>query len=306
MRGSLNRREVLKAMLISSAAMALLDLAACAPRDEPAPIPSPVEVTRVVEETKIVSKIVEVERVVTPVPPSPTPPEEEAMIWYVDIEHPDAVADPNLAPNFDEVRRTRTRVVGDAANQPSESVFYQEVSWELVRERKVKAITISGNTSDWERYDFATFEPLFEIVKSGQIPTIGLCGGHQLIGLMYGMPCDAIRRLKDGETDPGGFAPGWFKEVGYLPVQVLKPEDPLFQDLGEPPVFFESHYWEIKELHPDFELLASTENCRIQAMKHKQYPIYGTQFHPEVNSAEHRDGRKLLVNFFRLAGIRKD
>jgi GMP synthase-like glutamine amidotransferase len=225
------------------------------------------------------------------------------MIWYVDIEHEKARADPERAPDFDRVRRQRTRVVGEAAHLPGASILYREVSWERLRQKNVRAITISGNTTDWEYYDIAAFQPLFEIIRSGEIPVIGFCGGHQLIGLMYGMKCDAIRRLKPGEAEPGGFAPGWFKEVGYRPVQVVK-ADPLFEGLGQEPVFFESHYWEIKALHPDFELLASTADCRIQAMKHKHYPIYGVQFHPEVSSAEHPDGRRLLVNFFRLAGVR--
>jgi GMP synthase-like glutamine amidotransferase len=41
----------------------------------------------------------------------------------------------------------------------------------------------------------------------------------------------------------------------------------------------------------------------VQVFRHKQQLIYGTQFHPEVNSAEHRDGRKLIGNFFRIAGL---
>lgn len=219
------------------------------------------------------------------------------MIFYVDIEHPQALADPTRQADFDRVRWQRTQVCGEAANLPSESILYTELTPEIIREKKVRALAISGNTTDWAEYDFATFEPLFNIIRSGQVPTIAFCGGHQLIGLMVGARCDAIRRLKPGEPDPGGFAPGWFKEVGFLPVQVIQP-DPLFAGLGSAPIFFESHYWEIKEVPEGFDLLASTENVRVQAIKHKQYPIYGTQFHPEASSAEHRDGFRLLQNFF--------
>ena len=224
------------------------------------------------------------------------------MIWYVDIEHEDALADPARAPGFEQVRNQRARISGQAAGVDCEAILYQQVSRELAEEKNIAAIVISGNTTDWEAYDFDTFEPLFELVRSGDVPTIGLCGGHQLIGLMYGAPCDAMRELAPGEEEVGDFAPGWFKEVGYLPVQVVK-EDPIFYGLGTSPVFFESHYWEIKELPAEFELLASTEECRVQAMKHKQHLVYGTQFHPEVNTAEHRDGFRLLRNFFIVADI---
>jgi GMP synthase-like glutamine amidotransferase len=225
------------------------------------------------------------------------------MIWYVDIEHPKALADPKRAPGFDAVRDQRAQICGQAAGIPCEPVLYQQVSWELAREKNLQAMAISGNTTDWVDYDFATFQPLFDLVKSGQFPVIAFCGGHQWLGLMYGAPCDAIRKLNAGEKDPGGFAPGWFKEVGYLPVHVVR-EDPIFKGLGSDPVFFESHYWEIKELPAEFELLASTETVKIQAIKHRQHLIYGTQFHPEASSAEYPAGFALLENFFRLAGIR--
>jgi len=225
-----------------------------------------------------------------------------SIIWYVDIEHADALADPQRAPDFEAVRNQRAMVLEDIAGIPCEPILYTQVSLELARQKNVRAIGISGNTTDWEFYDFKTFDPLFEIVKSGEVPTIGLCGGHQLIGLMYGSECGPLRKLREGEPDPADFAAGWYKEVGYIPVQVVK-EDPIFAGLGKEAVFFESHYWEIKQVPPGFELLASTENCKVQTIRSNNLVIYGTQFHPEVNSAGNRDGRKLIENFFRIAGI---
>jgi GMP synthase-like glutamine amidotransferase len=219
------------------------------------------------------------------------------MIWYVDIEHETALADSSRTADFERVRSERARVCAEAAGIPCEAVLYRQVSWERARAQNLQAIAISGNTTDWAEYDWDTFRPLFELVQSGQFPTIGLCGGHQLIGLMYGARCDAIRRLAPGEPDPGIFAPGWFKELGFQPVHVVK-EDPLFAGLGSDPVFLESHYWEMKEVPAEFDLLASTAAVRVQAIKHKQYPIYGTQFHPEASTVEHADGLRLLRNFF--------
>ncbi len=227
-----------------------------------------------------------------------------SMVWYVDIEHADALADTKRAPDFDQVRNQRARVLEDIAGIRCEAILYTDVSLELARQKNVKAIGISGNTTDWEFYDFKSFDPLFEIIKSAEVPTIGFCGGHQLIGLMYGSECGPMRRLQEGEPDPADFAPGWFKEVGYMPVQVVK-DDPVFSNLGKQPVFFESHYWEIKQVPPGFELLASTANCKVQTIRSNNLIVYGTQFHPEVNFAEHRDGRKLIENFFRIAGVLK-
>jgi len=226
------------------------------------------------------------------------------MIWYVDIEHENALRDPRNIANFDHVRAVRTRVCGEAAGDLCMPIHYRELTPALARKNHIRAITISGNVTDWDAYDFREFEPLFELIQSGKMPTLAFCGGHQLLALMEGARCDAIRRLKPGEKDLGGFAPGWFKEVGFMPVQVIK-DDPLFHNLGKAPVFFESHYWDIKDMPPSFELLASTEEVKIQVIKHRSHPVYGTQFHPEASNREHPDGFRLIENFFRTVGVRQ-
>lgn len=226
------------------------------------------------------------------------------MIWYVDIEHPKALADPARAEMFDRVRRERTEVCAATSGLPAEAVFYRDISLARARQAGVTAMAISGNTADWEEYDFRTFEPIAEIINSGEIPTIGFCGGHQLLALLAGAECGPIRRLKPGEQDQGGFAEGWFKEKGFLPVRVSG-SDPLFKGLGEFPVFFESHYWEVKEIPDAYELIASTPDVKVQVIRHKTHLVYGTQFHPEASNAEFPDGFTLLRNFFGLAASPK-
>ena len=53
----------------------------------------------------------------------------------------------------------------------------------------------------------------------------------------------------------------------------------------------------------EFVLLASNENCKIQAMRHKERPIYGTQFHAENWEEPYLHGRQIISNFFSLAGL---
>ena len=56
-----------------------------------------------------------------------------------------------------------------------------------------------------------------------------------------------------------------------------------------------SHYDEVKELPKDFIRLAHSDNCKIEAMRHKKLDIFGVQFHPEVWHTEH--GEKIMKNF---------
>jgi GMP synthase (glutamine-hydrolysing) len=305
---TVSRRQFLKYAAASGAA---LGLAACGQSNTPVPLPSvtgPAATPLPAVPTPApiyVTKIVEVTRIIPPTPVATrtqSPEEKNAMIWYVDIELPSAVVDPANKDNFDQVRAQRTRVLGDIAQMPAEAILYPDVTPELMRQKNVVAIALSGSTSDWVQYDFSTFETLKQIVTGGSVPVIGLCGGHQLLAYMYGGQCGPLRKLKPGEPDPANFAPGWFKEVGYSPVSVVQ-DDPIFAGLGPAPVFFESHYWQISQMPQVFETLASTADCPVQVFRHKQRLMYGTQFHPEVNSAEHRDGRKLIANFFRIAGL---
>lgn len=224
----------------------------------------------------------------------------DGIVWYVDIEHDRAIVNPPQKAMFDEVRYDRAMMCSRASGLPCEAVHYHDATLQNAIDRQVRAICISGNTTDWVHYDFQQFQPLMDSINSGTMPVLALCGGHQLLALAYGGKCGAIRKLEPGEPECVVWAQGFFAEVGFLPIQIIQP-DPVFEGLQQPPVFFESHYWEIKELPEEFVLLASTQAVRCQVIKHRTFPVYGTQFHPEVNDAQHPDGFTLLHNFFKMA-----
>jgi GMP synthase (glutamine-hydrolysing) len=228
--------------------------------------------------------------------------QEGSIIWYIDLEHEDIMDDPERSPEFLRIRNHRARILGEIAGVFCQAIHYTKVSLSLAQEEKVGAIALSGFTTDFWHYDPKKLYPVCELVKESGIPVIALCGGHQLLAYMFGGTCGAIRELQPGEKDPADWAPGYYKEVGYLPVTVVQ-DDPIFAGLGSTPVFFESHYWEVKQLPDDFLLLASTQECEVQIIRHKDCLIYGSQPHPEVHDDQYPDGRTLLTNFFRLAGV---
>src|SRR5947207_1268906 len=69
-----------------------------------------------------------------------------------------------------------------------------------------------------------------------------------------------------------------------------------------PFVVRESHVCEIKRLPACFDLIATNENCRVQAIRHRDRPLWGTQFHPELYQEAAPHGRAVLRNFFGMAG----
>ena len=231
------------------------------------------------------------------------------MICYVDIEHEKVYQDPEKRPGL-LVRRMEDKLrLEEISGQPCLLQRYARVTRQRLEEWGIRALVISGCGADWSEYSEAGLAEMYRIIRAADLPILGLCGGHQLIAMAYGAPLGALRLLEEGEEDVyPSLGPGYYKEWGFTPVRVVK-ADPIFADLGEEPVFVEAHYWEVKKVPPGFELLASTDVCRIQAIKHTDQLVYGTQFHPEcyyLSEEEETlryDGRKLLANFFRLAGV---
>jgi len=200
---------------------------------------------------------------------------------------------------------------------------YPDVTRQRLRELNITALVLSGNAIGFEEYPEEAFTELHTIIREASWPILGLCGGHQLIAAAHGAPLGPMRRLRPGEPDITHLSgPGYLKEWGFTPVQIVQ-ADPIFEGMAPTPEFLEVHYHEVKELPPGFRLLASTADCRIQVMKQVERPVYGTQFHPEGYTegpydrrnplvslvypggrAEGQpDGRTLLANFFRIAGI---
>ena len=71
------------------------------------------------------------------------------------------------------------------------------------------------------------------------------------------------------------------KEFGHSELEVVG-ESIIFQNLNKKINVWMSHGDQVQDLPDDFNLTASTATAPIAAMEHKDLPIYGIQFHPEV------------------------
>ncbi len=166
-----------------------------------------------------------------------------------------------------------------------EVIHYPKAGTARVMQHSPTCVLISGLTPAWTRYDLKTMEPVFGFLKETSLPVLGICGGHQVIGRAFGVPVAPM----DG------------RELGYTRVELLQ-EDPLLEGLESPIIIFNMHHEEVKGLPEGFDLLGSSEICPIQIFRHREKEIYGVQFHPEL-SGRKPDGKKLLLNFLRRAGV---
>lgn len=115
-----------------------------------------------------------------------------------------------------------------------------------------------------------------------EVPIVGICAGHQFIGRHFG-----------GAAAPGG------SEFGASRIRLLEenPKD-LFRGVPQETTVWESHHDEVSVVPNDFDVLASSDQCRVQAMRHRSRPVFGLQFHPEVENTEH--GATIFQNFLKV------
>lgn len=219
-------------------------------------------------------------------------------ILYVDMEHDRVVEHPELGPAHRvKVDATRERLA-TAAAEPCQSLRYAEVSPTRVERLAPTAVVIGGCTTDWGRYDFAALAGLLATIRTAPVPILGICGGHQLIGFAHAAPWGPLGPLDEGEVDPDPrFVPGRRKERGFLTVAV-DARCPLFRDLAPTVGVFQSHYWELTEVPRGFVARAWSAWSPIQAIERLDRPVFGVQFHPERDDAEHANGAVVLRNFF--------
>jgi anthranilate synthase component II len=118
------------------------------------------------------------------------------------------------------------------------------------------------------------------------IPTLGVCLGHQAIGEAYGGKVVRARTLMHGKTSRITHdGKGLFKDVPN-PLEVMR---------------YHSLVVETESLPTELEVLArsSDDSTEIHAVRHREHPVWGVQFHPE--SILTQNGKDILRNFLRLA-----
>ena len=121
------------------------------------------------------------------------------------------------------------------------------------------------------------------IRAQARIPLLGVCLGHQALGVAFGATVDRAPRLMHGKTSP-----------------VRHGDQGVFAGLPNPFEATRYHSLEVKEgtLPAELESLAWADDGTLMGLRHRELPYWGVQFHPE--SVLTGSGPRLLANFLDL------
>jgi len=123
-----------------------------------------------------------------------------------------------------------------------------------------------------------------DVIKefAGKIPILGVCLGHQCLGYVYGGRIINAQKLMHGKTS-----------------LIYHNRETIFKDIPNPfeATRYHSLIVERKTLPDCLEITAWTKEKEIMGLKHKDYPVWGVQFHPE--SILTKAGKDILRNFLK-------
>ena len=143
-------------------------------------------------------------------------------------------------------------------------------------ENSIKGVVVSPGPGVPEKAGIS-----LEVIKkfSRQVPILGVCLGHQAIGIAFGATLAHAPRIMHGKTS-------LIEHDGKT----------LFEGISSPITAMRYHSFVLKDDLPNtLEISARSQDGCIMAIRHKDYPIEGVQFHPE--SILTKEGKQIIKNF---------
>lgn len=211
--------------------------------------------------------------------------------------------------------------VGRLVKVPHTRISHVSELAQAVEEFHPDAIVLSGTLRDFDYYKPEILSEFSRFIQATRIPTLGICGGHQLIGLSFGASVVTLSHQEQHEQREDRQI-----EYQYRFVRITAPEDPIFRGMKDPRSglwqdytkegrilrVWQNHGLQLDRVPEGFQLLATSYLCRNQMMVKREggQLIYAVQFHLEKSfedwhrnrtrwehQNESRDGRILFENF---------
>ncbi len=188
-----------------------------------------------------------------------------------------------LIDNYDSFSYNLYQLIG-TLDPDIEVVRNDAITAEELKKKKPDAIIISPGPGTPERAGIC-----IDVVKElgGTTPILGVCLGHQAIVTAYGGKVSHAKHLMHGKQS----------------MTQIDTASRIFKGLPDTiPVARYHSLSAVEETIPDcLAITARAEDGEIMAVAHKEYPVFGVQFHPE--SIMTPDGITILRNFLNTAQL---
>lgn len=237
-------------------------------------------------------------------------PDFDAKAWIKQERHISGLALANIEKN-----------VKNLAIRPEVLTLHlSEVTPERIAAFDADAIVLSGTLRDFDFYRPDMIAQFDDFVRTTEVPVLGICGGHQLVGQAFGSKIITLEHKLPSERRSNRLV-----EYQYRYVKILR-DDPIFDriddhsDVGHHGRHsrvdilrvWQNHGLMVDAVPEGFVQLASGYLCPLQAMvkRTERQLIYTVQFHIEKSfedwdrpksfwdhHVESRDGRVIFENF---------
>mgnify|MGYP001136890226 CR=1 FL=1 len=211
------------------------------------------------------------------------------MLWEPPAHSPGkpliAVIEMGCDESFPQLWRSMGCFINELADANIAILHYRNVTPGSIASLNPAAVILTGYHQELARYSQDEMHGFFEFLSQTDVPVLGICGGHQFMGLAFGSSIVGMG----------------FEERGYFRISIRR-EDPIFAGISRMPLVYDWHSLKLDRVPPGFLLLGDNEHC-IQAMRHEHRPLYGVQFHPEFADRAYPDSTLMVKNFMVQAGI---
>jgi len=209
--------------------------------------------------------------------------------------------------------------------EPHTRVAHVSEVTRAVEEYRPDAVVLSGTLRDFDYYKPQILDDFSSFINTTTTPVLGICGGHQLVGLSFGARVLTLDSMEQRERRDNRAI-----EYQYRLVRIVAPADPIFAGIDNPRSdlwqeytkegrilrVWQNHGLQLDRVPDGFSLLATSYRCKNQMMvkRSDNQLIYSVQFHLEKSFEdwnksrtrwehpnESRDGRLLFESFLRLA-----
>jgi len=186
-----------------------------------------------------------------------------------------------LIDNFDSFTYNLYQLIAQVSGEAPVVYKNNEITWSQIVAQSIDTIVIGPGPGRPDRQ--SDFGGCAEILAKTNLPVLGVCLGMQGIACVAGGTIAYADRVMHGRMS-----------------MITHTGDPLFRGIPSSFQAVRYHSIVVSALPDSLEALAYSEDQVLMALRHKEKPVWGVQFHPESICTEY--GAAILRNFFQLSG----